>query len=42
MTALVNQLRSIRAGRGRAEDRVRLQKELKLLIRITLETPGSL
>jgi RNA polymerase primary sigma factor len=42
MTALVNQLRSIRAGRGRAEERVHLRKQLKDLMRATLETPESL
>jgi RNA polymerase primary sigma factor len=42
MTDLVNQLQKIRAGRGRAADRASLRKQLKDLVRLTLETPGSL
>ncbi len=42
MTELVHQLREYRAGRGGKEDRANLVKELKDLMRITLETPTSL
>jgi RNA polymerase primary sigma factor len=42
MTGLTERLRDRRAGRGGAEDRARLRARLKGLMRITLETPGSL
>src|SRR5215475_11354988 len=42
MNELVFQLREYRAGRGGKEDRANLVKELKDLMRITLETPTSL
>jgi RNA polymerase primary sigma factor len=42
MTELMAQLADHRAGRGGKEDRANLQKELKDLMRITLETPASL
>jgi len=42
MDELVVQLHDYRAGRGGKEDRSNLQKELKDLMRITLETPKSL
>ena len=42
MCDLVGQLQDHRAGRGGKEDRSNLQKELKDLMRITLETPSSL
>jgi len=42
MSELVCQLQDHRAGRGGKEDRANLQKELKDLMRITLETPESL
>src|SRR6185437_1704725 len=42
MGELVKQLEEHRAGRGGKEDRANLQKELKDLMRITLETPKSL
>jgi RNA polymerase primary sigma factor len=42
MTELVFQLKEFRAGRGGKEDRANLVKELKDLMRITLETPTSL
>ena len=42
MTELMTQLQDHRAGRGGKEDRATLQKELKDLMRITLETPESL
>lgn len=42
MTELLLQLRDHRAGRGGKEDRANLVKELKDLMRITLETPRSL
>ena len=41
MNELVRQLRELREGRGK-EDRANLVKELKDLMRITLETPRSL
>ncbi len=42
MNELLLQLRDHRAGRGGKEDRANLVKELKDLMRITLETPRSL
>jgi len=42
MGELVFQLKEFRAGRGGKEDRANLVKELKDLMRITLETPTSL
>jgi RNA polymerase primary sigma factor len=42
MEELLFQLRELRAGRSCKEDRVNLVKELKDLMRITLETPKSL
>jgi RNA polymerase primary sigma factor len=42
MAELVDQLRELRAGRCGKEDRANLVKELKDLMRITLETPASL
>jgi RNA polymerase primary sigma factor len=42
MGELVFQLKEVRAGRGGKEDRANLVKELKDLMRITLETPTSL
>ena len=42
MGELMSQLRDHREGRGGKEDRANLQKELKDLMRITLETPESL
>src|SRR4029078_7321202 len=42
MEELLFQLRELRAGRTGKEDRVNLVKELKDLMRITLETPKSL
>ncbi len=42
MSELVFQLKEYRAGRGGKEDRANLVKELKDLMRITLETPASL
>ncbi|MHC5539244.1 RNA polymerase sigma factor RpoD [Singulisphaera rosea] len=42
MGELMSQLQDHRAGRGGKEDRSNLQKELKDLMRITLETPQSL
>ena len=42
MGELMHQLAEHRAGRGGKEDRSNLQKELKDLMRITLETPESL
>jgi RNA polymerase primary sigma factor len=42
MGELMSQLQDHRAGRGGKEDRANLQKELKDLMRITLETPGTL
>src|SRR5919112_922061 len=42
MSELMSQLKAHRAGRGGKEDRANLQKELKDLMRITLETPESL
>jgi RNA polymerase primary sigma factor len=42
MDELMSQLRDHREGRGGKEDRANLQKELKDLMRITLETPVSL
>src|SRR5262245_21344036 len=42
MNELVFQLQEYRAGRGGKEDRANLVKELKDLMRITLETPTSL
>jgi RNA polymerase primary sigma factor len=42
MGELVFQLKEYRAGRGGKEDRANLVKELKDLMRITLETPTSL
>jgi RNA polymerase primary sigma factor len=42
MAELMSQLQDHRAGRGGKEDRANLQKELKDLMRITLETPESL
>jgi RNA polymerase primary sigma factor len=42
MNELVFQLKEYRAGRGGKEDRANLVKELKDLMRITLETPKSL
>jgi RNA polymerase primary sigma factor len=42
MNELVFQLEEFRAGRGGKEDRVNLVKELKDLMRITLESPASL
>ncbi len=42
MSELLFQLREYRAGRGGKEDRANLVKELKDLMRITLETPRSL
>jgi RNA polymerase primary sigma factor len=42
MGELMHQLGEHRAGRGGKEDRSNLQKELKDLMRITLETPASL
>src|SRR3954468_16841666 len=42
MSELMVQLKAHRAGRGGKEDRANLQKELKDLMRITLETPESL
>jgi len=42
MAELMYQLQEHRAGRGGKEDRSNLQKELKDLMRITLETPASL
>jgi RNA polymerase primary sigma factor len=42
MEELVFQLREYRAGRGGTEERSNLVKELKDLMRITLETPKSL
>ena len=42
MGELMSQLDEHRAGRGGKEDRANLQKELKDLMRITLETPESL
>ncbi len=42
MAELMFQLQEHRAGRGGKEDRSNLQKELKDLMRITLETPSSL
>jgi len=42
MGELMFQLQEHRAGRGGKEDRSNLQKELKDLMRITLETPNSL
>ena len=42
MNELVFQLKEYRAGRGGKEDRANLVKELKDLMRITLETPESL
>ncbi len=42
MNELVFQLKEYRAGRGGKEDRANLVKELKDLMRITLETPASL
>ena len=42
MGELMFQLSEHRAGRGGKEDRANLQKELKDLMRITLETPESL
>jgi len=41
MTTLLSELRALR-GAGREEDRDCLRKELKQLMRITLETPASL
>ena len=41
MGELVCQLEEHRAGRGGKEDRANLAKELKDLMRITLETPKS-
>ncbi len=42
MSELVFQLEEYRAGRGGKEDRANLVKELKDLMRITLESPASL
>ena len=42
MAELMFQLQEHRAGRGGKEDRANLQKEMKDLMRITLETPDSL
>ena len=42
MNELVSLLKEYRAGRGGKEDRANLVKELKDLMRITLETPRSL
>ncbi len=42
MSELVFQLQELRAGRFSKEDRANLVKELKDLMRITLETPASL
>jgi RNA polymerase primary sigma factor len=42
MGELMSQLQDHREGRGGKEDRSNLQKELKDLMRITLETPDSL
>ena len=42
MEELLAQLRELRAGHGGKEDRANLVKELKDLMRITLETPKSL
>src|SRR4051794_20569042 len=42
MGELMHHLGEYRAGRGGKEDRANLQKELKDLMRITLETPESL
>ena len=42
MGELMFQLQEHRAGRGGSEERANLQKELKDLMRITLETPSSL
>src|SRR4029078_12737557 len=42
MAELMSQLQDHRAGRGGKEDRANLQKELKDLMRITLESPQSL
>ncbi|MGA2703463.1 MAG: RNA polymerase sigma factor RpoD [Isosphaeraceae bacterium] len=42
MEELLTQLRELRAGHGGKEDRANLVKELKDLMRITLETPKSL
>ncbi len=42
MGELMFQLQEYRAGRGGKEERSNLQKELKDLMRITLETPASL
>jgi RNA polymerase primary sigma factor len=42
MNELVFQLRELRAGRAGKEDRANLVKELKDLMRITLETPRTL
>jgi RNA polymerase primary sigma factor len=42
MDELVQQLREYRAGRGGTEERSNLVKELKDLMRITLETPKTL
>ncbi|MGA7500243.1 MAG: RNA polymerase sigma factor RpoD [Isosphaeraceae bacterium] len=42
MEELLDQLREIRAGRAGKEDRGNIVKELKDLMRITLETPKSL
>src|SRR5262249_43557215 len=42
MTELIKQLAECQDGRGSKEDRANLQKELKDLMRITMETPKSL
>jgi RNA polymerase primary sigma factor len=42
MTEIMSQLHDHRAGRGGKEDRANLQKELKDLMLMTLETPDSL
>ena len=42
MTEILAQLEDYRAGRGGQEERSNLEKELKDLMRITLETPASL
>ena len=42
MEELLFQLKELRSGRGGSEDRANLVKELKDLMRITLETPKSL
>jgi RNA polymerase primary sigma factor len=42
MTRLMDRLRDCRLGCGREEERAHLRKELKRLMRRTLETPGSL